>query len=36
MLDERTRLAGCHMIRDAVERLVLEEGVDTIKGSCAR
>ena len=26
LLDERTRLAGCHMIRDAVERLVLEEG----------
>jgi N-methylhydantoinase B/acetone carboxylase alpha subunit len=31
ILDERTRLAGCHMIRDAVERLVLEEGVDTFK-----
>ena len=31
MLDERTRLAGCHMIRDAVERLVLEEGADTVK-----
>jgi N-methylhydantoinase B/oxoprolinase/acetone carboxylase alpha subunit/acetone carboxylase gamma subunit len=31
LLDERTRLAGCHMIRDAVERLVLEEGVDTVK-----
>jgi len=31
ILDERTRLAGCHMIRDAVERLVLEEGVDTVK-----
>ncbi len=31
MLDEKTRLAGCHMIRDAVERLVLEEGVDTVK-----
>ncbi len=28
LLDERTRLAGCHMIRDAVERLILEEGVD--------
>lgn len=31
LLDERTRLAGCHMIRDAVERLVLEEGTDTFK-----
>ncbi|HEX4107886.1 MAG TPA: hydantoinase B/oxoprolinase family protein [Solirubrobacteraceae bacterium] len=31
ILDERTRLAGCHMIRDTVERLVLEEGVDTFK-----
>jgi N-methylhydantoinase B len=31
LLDERTRLAGCHMIRDAVERLVLEEGVETFK-----
>ncbi len=31
ILDERTRLAGCHMIRDAVERLVLEEGSDSVK-----
>ncbi|HEY2055507.1 MAG TPA: hydantoinase B/oxoprolinase family protein [Solirubrobacterales bacterium] len=31
LLDERTRLAGCHMIRDAVERLVLEEGVEPFK-----
>jgi N-methylhydantoinase B/oxoprolinase/acetone carboxylase alpha subunit/acetone carboxylase gamma subunit len=31
LLDERTRLAGCHMIRDAVERLVLEEGGDPFK-----
>ena len=30
-LDERTRLAGCHMIREAVERVLLEEGVDTYK-----
>src|SRR2546421_7405548 len=30
-LDERTRLAGCHMIREAVERVILEEGVDTYK-----
>ncbi|MBA2764777.1 MAG: hydantoinase B/oxoprolinase family protein [Thermoleophilaceae bacterium] len=31
ILDERCRLAGCHMIRDTVERLVLEEGVDQFK-----
>ncbi len=31
LLDERTRLAGCHMIRDAVERILLEEGVDRFK-----
>ena len=31
-LDEKTRLAGCHMIREAVERVVLEEGIDTYKG----
>ncbi len=31
LLDERTRLAGCHMIRDAVERLVLEEGEEPFK-----
>jgi N-methylhydantoinase B/oxoprolinase/acetone carboxylase alpha subunit/acetone carboxylase gamma subunit len=31
VLDERTRLSGCHMIRDAVERLVLEEGADVFK-----
>jgi len=31
LLDERTRLAGCHMIRDAVERIVLEEGVERFK-----
>lgn len=31
ILDERTRLAGCHMIRDAVERLVDEEGLDVFK-----
>ncbi len=30
-LDERTRIAGCHMIRDAVERIIAEEGVDTFK-----
>ncbi len=32
LLDERTRLAGCHMIREAVERVLLEEGVDRFKG----
>jgi len=31
LLDERTRLAGCHMVRDAVERVVAEEGVDRFK-----
>ena len=30
-LDERTRIAGCHMIREAVERIVNEEGLDTFK-----
>src|SRR3954451_10354214 len=30
-LDEKTRLAGCHMVREAVERVILEEGVDTYK-----
>src|SRR6476646_10574721 len=30
-LDERTRVAGCHMIREAVERVILEEGIDTYK-----
>src|SRR6266571_9410096 len=31
LLDERTRLAGCHMIREAVERVILEEGIETVK-----
>jgi N-methylhydantoinase B len=31
LLDERTRLAGCHMVREAVERVVLEEGIDRFK-----
>jgi N-methylhydantoinase B len=31
LLDERTRLAGCHMIRDAVERVIGEEGVERFK-----
>ena len=30
-LDERTRVAGCHVVREAVERVILEEGVDTYK-----
>lgn len=30
-LDERTRIAGCHMIRDAVEKILAEEGTDTFK-----
>ena len=31
LLDERTRLAGCHMVREAVERVILEEGIDRFK-----
>lgn len=31
LLDERTRIAGCHMIRDLVLGLIAEEGVDTYK-----
>ena len=31
LLDERTRLAGCHMIRDAVERVILEEGIGPLQ-----
>lgn len=31
VLDERTRLAGCHMIRDQVYRIIKEEGIDTYK-----
>ena len=30
-LDERTRVAGCHMAREAVERVILAEGIDTYK-----
>ena len=29
LLDERTRVAGCHMIRDIVLDLIAEEGLDT-------
>ncbi|MBE3560882.1 MAG: hydantoinase B/oxoprolinase family protein [Ktedonobacteraceae bacterium] len=31
VLDERTRLAGCHMIRDQVYRVIREEGIETYK-----
>jgi acetone carboxylase, alpha subunit len=31
LLDERTRLAGCHMIRESVERIILEDGIDRFK-----
>ena len=31
LLDEKTRLAGCHLIREAVERVILEEGIDSFK-----
>lgn len=30
-LDEKTRIAGCHMIRDLVLDVIKEEGVDTYK-----
>jgi N-methylhydantoinase B len=30
-LDEKTRLAGCLMVREAVERVILEEGIETYK-----
>jgi acetone carboxylase alpha subunit len=28
ILDEKTRIAGCHMVRDLVEEVLAEEGVD--------
>ena len=31
LLDEKTRLAGCHLIRESVERVILEEGIDRFK-----
>ena len=31
LLDEKTRLAGCHLIRETVERVILEEGIDSFK-----
>ena len=31
LLDEKTRLAGCHMVRESVERVILEEGIDRFK-----
>lgn len=30
-LDEKARVAGCHMIRQAVERIIREEGIDYYK-----
>ena len=30
-LDEKTRIAGCQMIRDAVQRVIEHEGLDTYK-----
>ncbi|MBB4264520.1 hydantoinase B/oxoprolinase family protein [Roseospira visakhapatnamensis] len=29
ILDERTRIAGCHMIRDLVEEVIREDGLET-------
>ena len=34
MLDERTRVAGCHMIRDMVEELIRDEGIDAYWRFC--
>ncbi len=31
VLDEKTRLAGCFMIRDAVHKIISEEGLETYK-----
>ena len=31
LLDERTRLAGCHLIRESVERVILESGIGRFK-----
>ncbi len=31
LLDEKTRLSGCHLVREAVERVVLDEGLDRYK-----
>ena len=31
LLDEKTRLAGCHLIREAVERVILEVGAERFK-----
>ena len=36
LLDERTRLAGCHMVREAIERVILAEGVERFKRLRAR
>lgn len=34
VLDEKCRIAGCHLIRQAVLRLVQEEGVETFRSFC--
>ncbi|MGO9754266.1 MAG: hydantoinase B/oxoprolinase family protein [Solirubrobacteraceae bacterium] len=31
VLDEKTRLAGCQMVRDQLHRVIREEGIDTYK-----
>jgi len=31
VLDEKCRISGCHIIREAVRKLVAEEGLDTYK-----
>ncbi|MFM1654880.1 hydantoinase B/oxoprolinase family protein [Brevibacillus sp. B_LB10_24] len=31
LLDERTRVAGCHMIRDLVLQIIKEEGIETYR-----
>lgn len=31
LLDERTRLAGCHMLRDQVERVIASDGIEVYK-----
>jgi N-methylhydantoinase B/oxoprolinase/acetone carboxylase alpha subunit len=34
LLDEKTRLAGCHLIRDAPHRLIADEGIGRFKQFC--
>jgi N-methylhydantoinase B/acetone carboxylase alpha subunit len=31
LLDEKTRITGCHMIRDAVQKVIGEEGIETYR-----